>query len=320
MVHRLGAGQTRNGQCQMTIPDFQSIMLPLLILASDGEIHSLHKGTEQLAKDFGLSKEETSIILPSGSHQFSNRVGWAKTYLKKAGLLQYPQVGHFQITQRGKDTILKKPPRINIAYLRQFPEFKEFRKRAQTGGQEEAHDGKEDLTPEEAMENAYLKIRSDLIGDLLDYVLKSSPEFFERLVVQLLVAMGYGGSQRDAARAVGRAGDGGIDGIIDEDRLGLDMIYIQAKRWQLDSRVSRPQIQAFAGALLGHHARKGVFITTSDFTKEASNFIKGIEAKVVLINGERLANLLIDYGIGVSTKTTYEIKGLDTDYFGEVFE
>jgi len=291
-------------------------MLPLLKLSSNGEIHNLRKATEKLAIEFNLSDEELSILITSGPHKFENRVGWARTYLKKAGLLEYPQRGHFKITQRGIAVLEENPEIINIDYLMRFPEFVEFRKRAQTEEREESQD-KEELTPQEAMESAYLKIRSDLIDELLENVLSSPPEFFEKLVVELLVAMGYGGTRKDAARAVGRVGDEGIDGIIDEDRLGLDVIYIQAKRWNRDNKVGSPQIQAFVGALHGHHARKGVFITTADFSKAANDFISNIETKVILINGERLANLMIDYGIGVSTKNEYEIKEVDSDYFGE---
>lgn len=304
----------------MAIPDFQSIMLPLLNLSADGDIHNSHEATGKLAREFDLSDEEVSILITSGPHKFHNRVSWAKTYLKKAGLLKYPQRGYFQITQRGIDVLGENPEKINIAYLERFPEFTEFRRRAQPEEQEDNQENEEGLTPDEALENAYQKIRSDLADELLEYVLKSSSEFFEKLVVELLVTMGYGGTQRDAARAVGRTGDEGVDGIIDEDRLGLDVIYIQAKRWQRDLKIGRPQIQAFVGALHGHHSRKGVFITTSDFTRDANDFIHSIDTKVVLINGERLANLMIDFGVGVSTKMEYKIKELDSDYFGEIFE
>lgn len=301
----------------MTIPDFQSIMLPLLELVADGESHSVNDATEILAQQFNLSEEEKSRLIPSGSPKFYNRVGWAKTHLKKAGLLEYPQRGYFQITERGLEVLQENPSDINIRFLKRYPEFVEFRQSHQTNDGIDIINGEEDeLTPEEALENAYLKIREDLAEELLETIIKSSPAFFEKLVIELLVAMGYGGTQRDAARAVGGVGDGGIDGIIDEDRLGLETIYIQAKKWQPDSRVSRPQIQSFVGALTGNNARKGVFITTSDFTADARSYASGLSIKVVLINGERLANLMIDYGIGVSTRFTYEIKNLDSDYFG----
>lgn len=300
----------------MAIPDFQSIMLPLLNLASDGEIHNVNDATDNLAEKFNLTDEELSRLIPSGSPKFYNRVGWAKTHLKKAGLLEYPQRGYFRITQRGFDVLQENPERINMSYLKKFPEFVTFRQTHRSDEIEEETIDEQELTPEEALENAYLKIRDDLSDELLETILKSPPAFFEKLVVDLLVAMGYGGSQRDAARAVGRSGDEGIDGIIDEDRLGLETIYVQAKRWQRDSKVGRPQIQSFVGALTGNNARKGVFITTADFTSEARNYATGIPLKVVLINGDRLANLLIDYSIGVTTRIKYEIKNLDSDYFG----
>ncbi|MFN2303445.1 MAG: restriction endonuclease [Anaerolineales bacterium] len=301
----------------MTIPDFQSIMLPLLKLAGDGEIHNVNNATEELAKVFNLSNEEISRLIPSGSLKFYNRVGWAKTHLKKAGLLEYPQRGYFKITQRGFDVLQEEPQKINMAYLKRFPEFIAFRQTHHTDeGIEEILEEDTELTPEEAIEEAYLKIRADLSDELIETILKSPPAFFEKLVVELLVAMGYGGTQRDAARAVGRVGDEGVDGIIDEDRLGLDSIYIQAKRWQRDAKIGRPQIQAFVGALQGFKAIKGVFITTADFTREAREYAKGISTSVVLINGERLANLMIDYSIGVTTRIKYEIKNLDSDYFG----
>ncbi len=300
----------------MTIPDFQSVMLPLLKLAGNNKVHNFHDAVEKLAQEFELSEEEKSSMIPSGQPRFENRVGWAKTYLKKSGLITYPIRGHIRITQRGLDVLGENPQTIDMDYLKRFPEYVDFRQGNQTGGGTPSDDD-EDSTPEEALENAYQKIRADLAEELLETIITSSPAFFEKLVVDLLVAMGYGGTQRDTARAVGRSGDEGIDGIIDEDRLGLETIYIQAKRWQLDIKVGRPQIQAFVGALTGNNARKGVFITTSDFTTDARNYATGLSIKVVLINGERLANLMIDYGIGVTTRIKYEIKNLDSDYFGQ---
>ena len=299
----------------MAVPDFQSIMLPLLKLAGDGQVHNFFDVVEELAKEFDLSEDELSTLIPSGKPRFANRVGWAKTYLKKSGLITYPQRGHLQITQRGLEVLEERPPKIDMELLKRFPEYIEFRQGNQK--EEDSSDDKdEELTPEEALENAYQKIRNDLADELLDTILKSPPVFFEKLVVELLVAMGYGGTQRETARAVGKSGDEGIDGIIDEDKLGLETIYIQAKRWQPTSKVRSPLVRDFVGALTGKNARKGVFITTSDFTDDARNFIAGLSIKVVLINGERLANLMIDYGIGVTTQINYEIKNLDTDYFG----
>lgn len=304
----------------MAIPDFQTIMLPLLKLAGDGQIHYIHDAVEALSIEFSLSEEEKTKLLSSGQQPiFYNRVGWARTYLKKAGLLEDPRRGYFQITDRGKATLAESPDRIDMKYLRRFQEYIEFRKATRESGDIEVEeDGDlDELTPEEALEDAYQRIRNDLADELLEYVLKSTPGFFEKLVVELLVSMGYGGSQRDAARAVGQSGDEGIDGIIDEDRLGLDTIYVQAKKWKTDSSVGRPEIQKFVGALQGKKARKGIFITTSRFTQDARDYAGAIDTKVVLIDGKRLSELMIDYGVGVASRTTYEIKSLDTDYFGE---
>lgn len=302
----------------MAIPDFQSLMLPLLRFAADKELHNSNEAIEALAEQMHLSAEELSKLIPSGQPKFANRIGWAKTYLKKAGLITYPKRGYFQITQRGIDVLKENLEKIDMEYLKRFPEYIQFRQAHQQEDDDKPTiEEDNELTPEEALENAYQRIRDDLVDELLETILKSPPAFFERLVVDLLVAMGYGGTQRDAARAVGGSGDEGIDGIIDEDRLGLESIYIQAKRWQSGSKIGRPQIQAFVGALTGYNARKGVFITTADFTSDARNYASGISTKVVLINGTRLANLMIDYGIGVSTRIKYEIKNLDSDYFGQ---
>jgi len=294
-------------------------MLPLLELAADGKIHYVHDAVEKLAHRYNLSEEEKTKLLPSGQQPiFYNRVGWARTYLKKAGLLEYPKRGYFQITERGKSLLDEKPDQIDMRFLQRFPEFIQFR---QTNREPTLVDDQSrtqvELTPEEALEDAYQRIRNDLSDELLSYVLRSTPGFFEKLVVELLVKMGYGGSQREAARAVGRIGDEGIDGIIDEDRLGLDSIYIQAKKWKSEIPVGRPEIQRFVGALQGKRARKGIFITTSRFTDDARGYAGNIDMKVVLIDGKRLTELMIDYGVGVTTSTNYEIKSLDSDYFGE---
>jgi restriction system protein len=303
----------------MTIPDFQTIMLPLLELAGDGEVHSIHEAVSQLADEFSLSEEERTELLPSGQQpRFYNRVGWARTYLKKAGLLEDPRRGHFRITERGRRVLEQKPSKIDTAFLRDFEEFVDFTQSERDAEEdEEEPDERQELTPEEVLEKAYQQIRKDLAEDLLTYVLSSGSGFFEKLVVELLVQMGYGGSRRDAARAVGKSGDAGIDGIIDEDRLGLDVIYIQAKKWNEDHPVGRPEIQKFVGALQGRRARKGIFITTSRFTNDAREYARRIDTKVVLIDGDRLTDLMIDHNVGVSPLTTYEVKRFDSDYFGE---
>ena len=304
----------------MTIPDFQTIMLPLLKLAQDGKEHSINEAVEMLSGLFNLPEEEKSKLLPSGQQPiFYNRVGWARTYLKKAKLLEDPRRGYFRITERGREVLQKELKSIDMRFLRQFPEYIEFRESVrETATTPEIDESLDELTPEEALEEAYQKIRNDLVDELLGAVRNSAWGFFEKLVVELLVKMGYGGSRREAARAVGGSGDEGIDGIIDEDRLGLDTIYIQAKKWAEDNPVGRPEIQKFVGALQGQRAKKGIFITTSRFSEGARDYVRNIDTKVVLIDGKRLANLMIDYSVGVAPKTIYELKSLDSDYFGEV--
>jgi restriction system protein len=250
----------------MTIPDFQTIMLPLLQYASDGKEHSLREAITYLADVFNLSDEERKELLSSGQQAvFDNRVGWARTYLKKAGLFISPKRGFFQITDRGRDILIQNPSEINLKFLNQFPEFIEFKTTKKDNDKSEPEIIEiSETTPQESIEFGYQKIRKELELELLNRVKSCSPDFFERLVVDLLVKMGYGGSRRDAGRAIGKSGDGGIDGIIKEDKLGLDIVYIQAKRWD-NTVVGRPEIQKFVGALHGQRARKGVFITTSRF-------------------------------------------------------
>jgi restriction system protein len=255
----------------MAIPDFQSVMLPLLRLAGDGREYALLDAAHRLADEFGLTPAERQELLPSGRQRtFENRVRWARTYLTKAGLLESPARGRFRITPRGKDILETKPSEINIGYLERFPEFVEFRSTTRTAGEEKQPRVVE--TPEELLENSYQALRADLARDLLDRVRRAPPDFFEQLVVDLLVSMGYGGSKKDAGEAVGRSGDEGIDGIIKEDKLGLDVVYVQAKRWQ--APVGRPIVQSFAGSIEGQRARKGVLITTSHFTPDAREYVE----------------------------------------------
>ena len=302
----------------MPIPDFQSIMLPLLTFAGDGKEHSLREAIEALAQQFALTSEERAELLPSGRQEvFVNRVGWASTYLRKAGLLESTRRGHFKITERGCAMLRSKPSMINIKYLRQFDEFVEFQRpvRETSANEAENADTEETRTPEERMESAYQRVREGLAAELLQTIKDNSPAFFERLVIDLLVRMGYGGTRKDAGQAIGKSGDGGIDGIIKEDRLGLDIVYVQAKRW--DDVVGRPEIQKFAGALQGQRAKKGVFLTTSSFSRDALEYVSRIESKIVLIDGEMLAQLMIDYNIGVATVASYDVKRIDSDYFAE---
>lgn len=303
----------------MSIPDFQTLMLPVLMYASSVEEHSLREATDYLADEFSLTTEEREELLASGRQPvFYNRVGWARTYLKNSGLLATARRGYLRITDRGIKVLNENPSRIDMRYLRQFPEFLEFRGRKKgVRVDPPGLDGDSKLTPEEALEDAYQKIRDDLAQDLLDQVKDCSASFFEKLVLDLLVRMGYGGSRIDAARAVGMRGDEGIDGIIDEDRLGLDSIYIQAKKWT-ETSIGRPDIQRFVGALGGKRAKKGIFITTSNFSETAREYVSNIDVRVVLIDGKRLSELMIDYGIGVSSVSTYELKRLDSDYFADI--
>jgi restriction system protein len=298
----------------MAIPDYQTIMLPLLQFAGDGKEHTLRESVEKLADVFGLSEEEREVLLPSGQQTvFHNRVGWARTYMKKAMLLDAPRRSYFIISKRGKEVLASNPKRIDANYLEKFPEFVEF-KSLKHEKDEEVLPTVSD-TPEEVLESAYLSLRQSLASDILQQIKSSPSRQFERIVVQLLVAMGYGGTLKDAGKAVGRSGDEGIDGIIKEDRLGLDIIYIQAKRWE--GTVSRPEIQKFAGALQGQRARKGIFITTSEFSKEAQDYVAKIESKIVLIDGQQFAQYMIDHNLGVTPVANYEIKRIDSDYFIE---
>jgi restriction system protein len=306
----------------MAIPDYQSLMLPLLRLAGDGKEHSMRETIERLAADFGLSDDDRKQLLPSGQQPtFDNRAHWARSYLKQAALLDSPRRGYLRITPRGQEVLSRSPTSIDITFLLQFPEFQEFRSRRApekpdarppqtTRPQKDETD-----TPEEAVESAYRELRDALARELLQQVKTASPTFFERLVVDLLVKMGYGGTRKDAGQAIGRSGDEGIDGIIKEDRLGLDIVYIQAKRWE--AQVGRPEIQKFAGALQGQRARKGIFITTSSFSRDAHDYVRGIDSKIILIDGATMAEFMIDYGVGVTTFATYELKRTDADYFAE---
>lgn len=301
----------------MAIPDFQSVMLPLLNFAADQQEHSLQDTVEALATTFALTSEEREELLPSGKQaRFDNRVAWARSYFKQAGLVENTRRGFFKISQRGLDLLKTTPKKINIKLLEQYPEFIEFRnvKKDINEVQSITVDEPEKQTPEEQLENAYKILSDGLASEIIQLVKSCSPTFFERLVVELLLAMGYGGTRVGAGRAIGQSGDGGIDGIIDEDRLGLDSIYIQAKRWE--GVVGRPEIQKFVGALSGQRATKGVFITTSDFTRDALDFVKNNNHyKVVLINGFTLAKFMIENNVGVSVATTYQVKKIDSDYF-----
>jgi restriction system protein len=299
----------------MPIPDFQTIMLPLLEMFRDGEAKSTTEMYAELADHFRLTELERTERLPSGNQtRFQNRVGWARTHLKKAGLLERIGSGLYKISQRGKEVLASAPPKIDVHLLDQFEEHLEFRKarkpKIETQELEAEH---ADQTPKEILERAYETLRGSLGEEILEKVRQAPPIFFEQLVVELLLKMG--GSRQDAGSAIGRAGDGGIDGIIKEDKLGLDVIYIQAKRWA--STVGRPETQAFVGSLEGHRANKGVFITTSHFSPDAKDYVTRIGKKIVLIDGEQLSDMMIDHDVGVTTEDSYVVKRIDSDYFSE---
>lgn len=302
----------------MPIPDFQTIMLPLLKLAADGQEHSISEARDHVVGVFGLSPDERTELLQSGRQPvIDNRAGWAATYLKKAGLLESTKRAHFRITDLGTNVLSNSPPKIDLKFLRQFASFVEFSrpKDGENAQPTTEEDTVSSRTPQELLEDGYQRISRDLAQELLSQVKQCSPEFFERLVIDVLLKMGYGGSLKDAGEAIGRSRDGGIDGIIKEDRLGLDVIYVQAKRWE--ANVSSPEIRNFVGSLVGKNAIKGVFITSSGFTHDALAFVNTIGYKVILIDGEMLAQLMIEHGVGVSTIQSYDVKKIDTDYFAE---
>lgn len=304
----------------MAIPGFQQMMLPVLEITADGQEHRLRDLVEAVADRFKLSDEDRSETVPSGQQTIiHNRVAWARTYLVKAGLLDPTRRGFVRISDGGRTLIANKPSTINIAFLKEhYPVIQKFIAGSDKSGEEKVPvpASESDITPEEALEQAYQRLRAELADELLAQVKQMTPAMFERLVVELLVKMGYGGSLKDAGRAVGRSGDNGIDGIIKEDRLGLDTIYIQAKRYA-DQPIGRPDIQAFVGALQGVRARKGVFITTSRFSDNAHDYVSNIDTKVVLIDGEQLTEYMIDFDLGVAKMSTFEVKRLDSDYFDE---
>lgn len=305
----------------MSIPDFQTIMLPLLKFCADENQHTNREAIDSLADEFNLSDIERKQLLPSGRQAvFDNRIAWARAHMKMAKLIENTQRGVFRITNRGKKVLNENPNRIDLNFLTQFSEYAE---RRETHRQKYKKDSETEIsiesesiiTPEEQIEEAYENLKETLNTEILAQLKKSTSSFFERVVVDVLVNMGYGGSLQDAGEAIGKSGDEGIDGIIKEDRLGLDIIYIQAKKW--DNIVTRPEIQKFAGALQGKRARKGIFITTSDFSQGAYEYASSIDSKIILIGGKRFAQFMMDFNVGVSIEATYELKRIDFDYFGE---
>ena len=302
----------------MPIPDFQTVMRPILSTLGDGQPLSIGELRSRIANEFDLTDAEKKERLPSGKQTvINNRVGWARTYLNKAGLLCIPERGMVQITKRGLDALSAGPDRISVAWLKQFPEFSEFHTQKPRSSQSDtgAEELESETTPDEQLATAHQSLMETLADDLLAQVRQSSPAFFEQLVVDLMIAMGYGGSRKEAGQATQATNDDGIDGIIKEDKLGLDAIYLQAKRWS--NTVHRPEIDKFIGALTRQRARKGVFLTTSDFSPGARDAAMGLDMRVVLIDGRELAQLMIDNNLGVSVKQVFEIKQIDSDYFSE---
>ena len=301
------------------IPDYQTAMLPTLRALANGSVRRAGEVRDEVARVFKITDEELRELVPSGQKTlFSDRVSWALTYMKKAGLLETPKRAHYRITARGKDLLASGVDRIDLSVLARYPEFVEWKDRSDSPRSSKPSPlatAEASQTPEESLDSAYSALRRTIEAELLDQVKAMPPAFFEKLVVQLLVAMGYGGSLKDAGQAVGKSGDGGIDGIIKEDKLGLDVIHIQAKRWQ--ATVGRPEIQSFAGSLDGVKAKKGIFITTSSFSPDARAYVDKIEKRIVLVDGERLAALMFDHNVGVTRVVAYDVKRIDTDYFSE---
>ncbi|ODT47767.1 restriction endonuclease [Devosia sp. 63-57] len=308
----------------MAIPDYQTLMLPVLVLASEGE-QRVGDITDRIASQFGLTEAEREQLLPSGRQRIlHNRIHWAKFYMSKAGLISSPARGRFVATEAGKALLATNPAKIDVALLMREPTFREFY-RNETGAEAVAtsatvNAGTSDLaeaTPEEQIETAYQSVQAALRADLLERIIQNSPSFFEQLIVDLLVAMGYGGSHKNAAAQLGRSGDGGVDGVINEDRLGLDRVYVQAKRYAEGNTVGRPDIQAFVGSLVGLGATKGVFVTTSSFSQQARDFVRHLSQRVVLLDGNDLTGLMIEHNVGVRVSRAIEFKRLDEDFFAE---
>lgn len=303
----------------MPIPPFKDYLLPVLRFSADGSEFHVSQAVDELGRLFRLTPEELGQLLSSGQQAVhTNRVGWAQTYLYQAGLLERPRRAHYRIADRGRELLASGPKGLTQRDLMAYPEFREFNKvrRVPTDPQTDSEPEPPDRTPEEQLEASVQTLRESLEKELLEELGRVSPQRFEQVVIELLVAMGYGGSRADAAQALGGPGDGGIDGLIKEDPLGLDVVYIQAKRWASGS-VGRPEVMQFAGALAAKRANKGVFLTTADFTKEARQFVEQIGSKIVLINGDLLSKLMVDHSVGVATYQTYELKRLDRDFFGE---
>ena len=304
----------------MAIPDYQSLMLPVLKIAALGETR-VPIVADKIADQLGLTDEEREELLPSGKQRIlHNRIHWAKFHMSKAGLIRSPKRGVFVSTDEGNALLDKNPMSIDVELLKSYPAFETFYNNEGSGSAASAPDKSvlkvtTEATPEEQIDAAHATINEALKIDLLARILEQTPTFFEALIVDLLLAMGYGGSHENAALRLGKSGDGGIDGIVDEDRLGLDRIYVQAKRYAVDSPIGRPAIQGFVGSLVGFGASKGVFVTTSSFSQHAKDYAAGLQQRIILIDGSRLAELMIEFGVGVRISRTVQVKRLDDDYF-----
>lgn len=306
----------------MAIPDYQALMLPVLRVAAEGKTR-VPMAAEKIADQLGLSEEEREELLPSGKQAvLHNRIHWAKFYMSKAGLIESPSRGVFIASEQGKDLLARNPAGIDVDLLKQHPAFLEFYDKSNSNEGEkqdiaQVQSAASDATPEEQIDAANAVLTKALKADLLARVHEQTPTFFEHLIVELLVAMGYGGSHESAARRLGKSGDGGIDGIVDEDRLGLDRIYVQAKRYDPDQTIGRPAIQGFVGSLIGFGASKGVFVATCSYSKQAREYVENLQQRVILIDGDRLAELMIEFGIGVRVSRAIQVKRLDEDFFAD---
>lgn len=305
----------------MAVPDFQSLMLPTLNAISDGQVHHWRDVANSAAASLNLSDDQRREMIPSGKMgRFDNRIHWVKAYFTMAGLVTSPSRGHMQLTPLGAETLKRNLPRIDIHFLETIPGFVEARhaKRSKDNGEPAPATDTADVanvTPEEMLERGFADLRAALATELLARIMARPPKFFEELVVQLMLKLGYGGSREDAGKALGRSGDGGVDGLIEDDKLGLDVVYLQAKRWK--DPVGPATVREFLGALDQHGAKKGVLITTSRFTKDAAMPLMRSDKRISLVDGTKLAELMIDHDIGVTTIETYQIKRVDSDYFDE---
>lgn len=298
----------------MAVPDFQSLMQPLLSTLQDGGDHAITSIRGDIANHFALTNEDIEERIPSGRvTTFQNRVGWATTYLYRAGLIERPKRAVYRITDRGQQVLAENPKRVDLGVLSQFEEFVEFRQAGSTKSGAEPLTSASDLTPEERIEDSYGELRTALAEELLDRIHDQSSEFFEQLVLDVLHAIGYGGTREGATERLGKSGDEGVDGVIREDRLGLDTVYVQAKKWT--GTVGRPEIQKFVGALQGQNATKGVFIATSSYSLEAVEYAAKVTPRIILVDGSELAQLMIENEVGVAVSRRYLIKRLDLDYF-----